>query len=1459
VTAYHTLVQISDIRYINKRLNLEQLQAAVKSISLSREDVRWLFRLCSRKSKDGLVTIQEVAMRALGGLGQRCKVLALRVGQEAATRGCHRCKAFTAIAVKSALGELAPRRVSLGVGQLSQSDEEFSIRHVRESSRRKAGAVPRYNFKIARSRRFKAAPSELGDLDSGVEASVEDTTSDVEDFWSADESVSRRGSRETVSRRDSRQQEPLVPTPERRAHNGRTSGSRSSSPIAIPIMRRDRPGAEMEPIGAAKRHWSWWLDYGIRSRSKKLRPREVVHRSRRPWSRSVVPPPPRCLGISHTASLDRAESVIIAGCSEQEGETEVLNQVPSTLESIEPKDEVDSQHRDQSDSEGHRLSGSGSEGRLSPLGRSNNVAFESDNKAGSDVFDSQKNSAERTTGRRPSRGAKPMPKRARTRTSIATISSITSPPRRRDSRISCWSRDDRSIRRGDTLEVTSKEIDSKDPVEDESTKWRFKEQQERRGFTRRQGSAEQQVNEEIHGSEGSESEAKSDVNSDSKDSRSPTPTSASRRMCDSLEVKRPQIRSALFGGDAIELQVATQRTQDFRCRLLTRFRTPAKAFEVLAGAKSTNLDVESLQTKVEKLLSFNPLDARRIVTVLAGVEEVREIAYVNFLRLMRFSMPVNSVLEFRTRLVQMFDSVEVAFREIGFLGNEYDIGTFEKPMLSAGIVSGDARRIFRVVDAVNPGGACGHLMASDFQRALDNAHILAWLEAFYARVVVGAKGLSIFDVLLEGESAIEATRLPDADSLEKALGQAYPSEFVRETFALLEKICAPNEVTLGAFAHILHNAFGSAGARKRSKERAKMQKQRTQPLVGRSGTQAKVKSRPLIHMMTLGNLSMDASTSQASPEPQTPISEGERLASATAAADAVREESLVNTRRLRRQVMFSFADYGEAYDVFKKKRPQEGVALDEWMEAMPFFGFSNANAWELVFGHMVQWQHPRWDPRCTEGRVNIAVLARSLDEAAPCLTPLALRELLQAKYGTLQKAWVQLAGKESVEELSLASWKRALQQVGVMGDDAGYLHALLRAAPIAERSSDVRYPNVSRVAFMATMRGAESLTRLFDLLECLQNEHGPVSCAFEANSYTKAPLPIGTFEEELAVLLHTTVEETRTLFAYLDFHQDGLVCIDDLLDALTLMQATFLPSRRAKEETLAELPKPSDWQDDESLGDLASRSRSAMSPSEIEATGRASSELTIATISPMDLKVPLRAKGGSAASGSYSIHRISTALPDSDSESADGDVRVRQQRPWTSMAFTGDGTQKHSGVTFGAVGLQSKLPQEEVQFLPHLDLAASRKRSIESHEDSRLAPRPSSLRRFTNLSEWTPRSIPPAELGSRTSEMPAVGFGLPGSASLAESASPQKPGSSLPSAGLRASTSPEIGFGVADLPHQRAHQAELPTLAGVMAVQPVASLSQTQPKATKRATTLGMKANVPSSGGFRKSMSGQRS
>jgi len=664
------------------------------------------------------------------------------------------------------------------------------------------------------------------------------------------------------------------------------------------------------------------------------------------------------------------------------------------------------------------------------------------------------------------------------------------------------------------------------------------------------------------------------------------------------EASRHQLRFALFDHDVLTLQMATLKLQEFRVSLLSRFRSPSKAFEKLAGSTKmdSTIELRGLPEKAAKLLSFNALDARRAVELLATVEATEDLSalsYGHLLHVFRFASPVRSLLGLHTRLVQRYVTVDAGLRILGFGPGTatVDVGVFEKRVVAAGIVSADAHRLFVVAESAQPGGQeLTELTAAGFRFSMEHAHVLAWLEIFHARLL--ANGLDPQDALLgaqmSGGAAGQGRRKPKvldtADDLRHALEPlGFPADCAAATFQFLQARASSGQVMLGTFAKLMHDAFDKIVVTESRARKSLWKKQKTAPVPApvsaRKGVSKPIlktqssqeglqlgnvgagSSRPMLKKLNsqegaqMGNLGVGSNHS-----PFAPLSTAAALAHVQ---DDVRAAALLKVIQLRSYVMSAFQNTEEAYKLFGKWPTSEsGISFLMWMEAMTKFDSfaDDAAGWELIYGHMIDFQDTHWDMwyRGAPAMLTLEMFVTALGRAAPCRTLSSLRVVLLRNFRSLPEAWLRFSG--GADEVNLSMWVKAMLHLSIHQADAQELWALLHAVPCVERTHN--HHRILRAIFMTAMKGADPITKLFDLLRLhplLGLGLAPVSRGFEGGCYAPGLLPSGAFEEELVRLFGISLPDARAIFAFLDVHHDGSLEIDDLLDALTVMQSSYIP------------------------------------------------------------------------------------------------------------------------------------------------------------------------------------------------------------------------------------------------------------------------------------------------------------
>lgn len=667
---------------------------------------------------------------------------------------------------------------------------------------------------------------------------------------------------------------------------------------------------------------------------------------------------------------------------------------------------------------------------------------------------------------------------------------------------------------------------------------------------------------------------------------------------ESCEKEKNLRRLKLFDGDAIELEIAMVKLQEFRKILLSKGKGPWKAFVELADS-DLKLGLPALHDRLVRVYKFNSLDSERVLAVVTTLTSSTSLSYLEFLLLLRFAAPVSSLIEFRSRLVERYGTMDTATRVLGICAEEeLSIDLFEQKLLGAGFVSKDARRLFRAIDGIQREGPHSFVNLGAFRFAVDHAHVLAWLDVLQARLGGRAAAHSALANVSQTVGGLDKA-LHSADQLERALGHlGVPLEFARPIFALLDRR-TPGNATLGDLVHMMHMSCDDTGG-------------------------------PVPH------------------HPRT-------CASSRLPAEAVRDAALEMATRLQRHVRRTFTNYHEAYHALGPAQPAIGVTLDEWMEAMGAFGFDVSESWANVFGHIVEWQHHRWDAtyRGVEVRMSLAKFATALSGAAPCQSLPVLRKRLHDRCQTLHKAWIQLTGKEGVEEIGLAQWQRGLHQISIGICDSNRLFAVLRAIPGVKHCAD--HQSLSRSAFICSLgeKSVEANSRLLDFLLRVFRERGVVSRAFEG-LYPLEPLQLDSFLKHTVPLLQASAQDLSLFFVHLDVHRAG-VSIHELLDTLTTFQALYLPysTDRPSETALMVAQHAAE-------GGVISpmhTSELAMSPTASLYTG--------VQRSLARARMMLALKEGASPAG---ILTGSTTIPDTDSERpcTSENEAVEAQRPKTS-------------------------------------------------------------------------------------------------------------------------------------------------------------------------------------------------
>jgi len=287
------------------------------------------------------------------------------------------------------------------------------------------------------------------------------------------------------------------------------------------------------------------------------------------------------------------------------------------------------------------------------------------------------------------------------------------------------------------------------------------------------------------------------------------------------------------------------------------------------------------------------------------------------------------------------------------------------------------------------------------------------------------------------------------------------------------------------------------------------------------------------------------------------------------------------------------------------------------------------------------------------------------------------------------------------------------------------------------------------MAYLSAMKHAEVSTRLFELLQRLcihQNQDGSesimaVSKAFENMGYDRSVLSPNGFEHELAHL-QISSHDAKLIFHFLDHQQEGVLMVDNLIDALTTLQALYLPWKAVTAE-----PKASEEEIRKKAMTAIKKEAAPLTPEkrdkgmgnvldavtrkpkdESHAFARPPSGLHAAitshdlqgdhTPSSSSTSRPNTVQASSCPSACRSAMTVSTAIPaDSDSD----EERKEAVRPWSSMSGVAAVPKKAEGAAVKTMRAHKKLQMAHASRrkilagnaadgpspLPQLDLAVS--------------------------------------------------------------------------------------------------------------------------------------------------------
>eukprot|EP00931_Biecheleriopsis_adriatica_P065536 TRINITY_DN40045_c0_g1_i1.p1 TRINITY_DN40045_c0_g1~~TRINITY_DN40045_c0_g1_i1.p1 ORF type:complete len:3406 (+),score=825.34 TRINITY_DN40045_c0_g1_i1:101-10318(+) len=670
------------------------------------------------------------------------------------------------------------------------------------------------------------------------------------------------------------------------------------------------------------------------------------------------------------------------------------------------------------------------------------------------------------------------------------------------------------------------------------------------------------------------------------------------RLLTGLEAQRHLRRQGLFDGSQDRVQGAVCSLQAFRKVLFSKLKSPRKAFEKMSENKK-ELPLSRVEDKVKKVLGMNASDAFQVVMLIETLDEVKHLDFAKTIRCLRFAAPVNNLWEFRSRLVQWYSSVDVGLEIIQVSKKELDVGDVQGLLAAAGIVAVDARKIFRAVDMLQPGGQRSFIDGASIRTVLSFAHTLAWLEVFVGRVATRYSDAASA-VELAGQHLPEgSSTLADASALKLLLQPlGFPAEFIEETFKFLQSHCK-GEVTVSKIVTLIQQVASSSGKQtgqlRRSTGTASNDHQKPNVTTAMQVPEEDMESALIAAQQlretvrkkfsglaevfgTLKSAARESRPSQSEAEGALDLTQSWPISSKASSSAASDRDSFSLDKGM---------GFGAASNV--------DITLEQWMAAMDAFEFEDASQWRLLFGHVVEWRHHHWDPRNrnVDIRVSMGMLSNALEAAEPCRTLLAVRNRLQARVGNMQKAWHGIAGsaaylrgssseasepfsglvkqasdkKESKDtkepdEAHFSAWCSALKQLSVPLMDAGHVWIQMVSLLRSLGSGPAGEVSISKNMWLTAMKLAEVGTRLFELVSRLsiQKERvRHVSEAFESDCYDRNPLPLERFQEELARLFEMPASDAKLFFAFLDTRQDASVTIDDLMDVLTTLQASYLP------------------------------------------------------------------------------------------------------------------------------------------------------------------------------------------------------------------------------------------------------------------------------------------------------------
>jgi len=204
-------------------------------------------------------------------------------------------------------------------------------------------------------------------------------------------------------------------------------------------------------------------------------------------------------------------------------------------------------------------------------------------------------------------------------------------------------------------------------------------------------------------------------------------------------------RLVAFGGSAVEFQIAVQHSQDLRRKLLARHRNLQNAMRLFcrnhrADELEGEVDMSEFQHVATSRLKFAFHDTERILRVFQMVDGRNPATMKDFMAIMRYVRPINTLIELRTRLVHRFSSVPLALAAIRGTQSDFSVDQLEMRLLCfAGVPEKGTRSIFKVLDPHHVGLLCWE----DLEHGVEHATTYSLLEGLHTQLIRGSKSLEV--------------------------------------------------------------------------------------------------------------------------------------------------------------------------------------------------------------------------------------------------------------------------------------------------------------------------------------------------------------------------------------------------------------------------------------------------------------------------------------------------------------------------------------------------------------------------------------------------------------------------------------------------------------------------------------------------------------------------------------------